>query len=150
PKLAERNPHGAEAQREGTVRRDDPVAVVHIVSPTDGPEPALEVQVAAVLPRSLASDHGAGSGETPAETRAMRAGDVETLATANGPWVMLIAVLGSVALYARSKRMARKRAAARRLENQGQPSPGVFRLWGLRLGTKGQLPHGIRAMNLAA
>ena len=39
--------------------------------------------------------------------------NVDSLATANGPWLLIMAVVGTVAVYARQRRMARRSAATK-------------------------------------
>jgi hypothetical protein len=58
-------------------------------------------------------------------------GSVEALATASGPWLLMTAVLATVTLYLRHRRLARGKAV-RQFSSGGPPARGPFRLWGLR------------------
>ncbi len=71
---------------------------------------------------------------------------IESLASANGPWLLLITVLGTVALFARRRRLARSAAAASRFHAAVRPTQGLFRLWGLRRIDGRGVPHGMRSM----
>jgi hypothetical protein len=76
--------------------------------------------------------------------------EVDSLASASGPWLLLAAVLGAVTLYVRRRRMARRTAAARRFDTVARPSSGLLRRWGQRL-SAGQRPQrGMRPMSPVA
>ena len=144
PRLAGPFPRGAEALRKLAAFWARSRALSADAEISGDSEIATSLQLAAVTPLSAVADPEAGRGGSATADEGVP--NVESLATANGPWLILIGVLGTVTLYARQRRQARRTAAARRFEKGAQRSKGVYRLWGLRLPAGRGLPHEIRTV----
>jgi hypothetical protein len=100
---------------------------------------------AKIVPLTMAAAETIGRGEPAAEGSS--ATPIDALATANGPWLLLITALGTVAFCVRRRRMARRAAAARQFDATRRPAQGLFRLWGLRSPARSGLPHERRSVN---
>jgi methionine-rich copper-binding protein CopC len=130
----------AEAPRKSDQPRQGSLFTVAGVDTPDASRPAAAEMIA---PAASALAGKIGEPQSGVERSADDTAD--SLASANGPWLLLITVLGSVALYARRRRLARRAAAARRFVTPVRPTPGLFRLWGLRQPARKDLPHAMRS-----
>jgi hypothetical protein len=107
-----------------------PLDLATVAGPDPDAEAAPAEQVAAATSPAPAAGQGqspgAGGGGMPAAD--VDPGDVESLATAQGPWVFLVALVGTVTLFARQRRLARQ-SAAHRLAGAAPATRGLFRFW---------------------
>jgi len=141
PRLAGPIQQGGEMLRKSNEAGEGPLLAMANADIPDADGLAAHEKVAP-LTSALAGKIGEA---VPGVERSAEA-EINSLASANGPWLLLITVLGTVALYARRRRLARRAAAASRFDAAVRPTQGLFRLWGLRLPARRGVPHGMRSM----
>jgi hypothetical protein len=105
-------------------------------------------QALAALPLSGPADR-ASAGESGPAAPGVDAGltEVDALATASGPWLLLAGLVGAVTLYVRKRQMAARRTATADLGAAARPLSGLSRRWGLRLRARTRLAHSMRPMS---
>jgi hypothetical protein len=95
-----------------------------------------------------ASSPNAGSGGLAACDTDNSAAGIDSLAAANGPWLLLAATLGAIVVYLRKRRTTARSAAARVRGAAARPPAGLARHWGLRMLARHRPAHGMRPISL--
>jgi hypothetical protein len=129
---------GAEAVGRVVVQWNNRPVAAREAESAAAAAPAVDAERARAEGMKLADAGRPSQAATTAEGMGETA--VESLASAHGPWLLLLAVVGTVAFYTR-RRVARSRAAAHCGDVHPAAPPGLFRRWGLRLPNRAGRPH---------